>query len=98
MLLLLSVTQPGHGTAFPLTPVGFAALAHTRCAFIASGELPSNIWCGMVEAGKYIRNLASEDKTCQALFLATLFEIGVLAGSCYVKLARTSVVKGRSRP
>src|SRR6188474_1886689 len=56
-----------------LTPVGFAALAHTRCAFIASGELPSNICCGVVEAGKYIRNLASEDKRCQALFLRPEF-------------------------
>ena len=39
ILLLLSVTQPGHVS---MTSVGFATLVHTRCAFIVSGAASNN--------------------------------------------------------
>lgn len=48
------------------TPVGFAALVHTRCAFVVSGTTSNNS-----HAAKALTKptLASWTKQCQALFL-----------------------------
>jgi len=66
MNLLLSVTQPGPGDdalrliVSLLTSVGFAALAHAGCAFIASGSIFSNNAC-------HLRKVARRAQQCQAL-------------------------------
>jgi len=66
MNLLLSVTQPGSGDdalrliVSLLTSVGFAALAHAGCAFIASGSIFSNNAC-------HLRKVARRAQQCQAL-------------------------------
>lgn len=62
MLLLLSVTQPGR----LLTPVGFATLVHTRCAFIVSGAASKN---SHQRFDRYNAELNNLDQRCQALLI-----------------------------
>jgi len=65
MNLLLSVTQPGSGDdalrliVSLLTSVGFAALAHAGCAFIASGSIFSNNACHLPQSSKACTTVSS---------------------------------------